>query len=231
MNILLRLISNYDIKSTTLFLVGLFILLPVPANASDFQCKLINSARLNKAAIAPLQAAADNGYLYRVQVDTSNVSFKVNHFPFSTVEGQFGEFEGGLALPEEIAQSKQALFIINVASMTTGDEDLNDYLKSSAFFNVEQFPVIIFVSTRFEWIDKSTAHLSGNLTLHGITRPLVFSVALDTRENINSGENKTLTMQASAEIQRSDFGMQNMQMLVDDKVTFNLKIEAFRLPG
>jgi polyisoprenoid-binding protein YceI len=59
----------------------------------------------------------------------------------------------------------------------------------------------------------------------------MFIVALDTKENVNSGKNKTLTMQASAEIQRSDFGMQNMQMLVDDKVTFNLKIKAFRVPA
>lgn len=227
---LLPLIFNSGVRSTTLFLLGLLILLPAPANAFDLQCKLIESAQINASTIAPMQTAAENGNLYRVQVDTSNVSFRVNHFPFSTVEGQFGEFEGGLALPEEIEQSKQALFIINVASITTGDEDLNDFLKSYVFFNVEQFPLILFISTGFEWIDESTAYLSGNLTLHGITKPLVFHVVINTRDNTNSGKNKKLTMQASVEIQRSDFGMQGMQLLVSDKVTFNLKIEAFRIP-
>ena len=108
---------------------------------------------------------------------------------------------------------------------------MNDYLKSSAFFNAEQFPVIKFVSTGFEWINESTAQLIGNLTLHGMTKPLIFNVAIDKTENADSNTNEKLTMLASAEIDRSNFGMHRLQMLVSDKVKFNLKIEAFRIPG
>ena len=231
MNNLLHIIKHACLRNSTLLLLGLLLPFSIPVNAFDLQCKLVEINQFKPSTIAPMQKAANNGYLYRVHVDTSNVSFKVNHFPFSTVEGQFSEFEGGLALPEEMAQSKQAIFIIKVASVATGDDDLNDYLKSSAFFNAEQFPVIIFVSTGFEWIDESTARLIGNLTLHGMTKPLIFNVAIDTTKNIDSDKNKKLTMLASAEINRSDFGMHRLQMLVSDKVKFNLKIEAFRMPG
>jgi len=230
-NNLLRLINSAGIKNSTLLLASLMLLFSTPVNAFDLQCKLIEDAQFKPSTIAPMLEAANNGHLYRVHVDTSNVSFKVNHFPFSTVEGMFSEFEGGLALPEEMAQSKQALFIIKVASIATGDDDLNDYLKSSAFFNAEQFPVIIFVSTGFEWINESTARLIGNLTLHGMTNPLVFNVAINTTENVDSDKNEKLTMRANAEIHRSDFGMHGLQPLVSDKVKFNLKIEAFRIPG
>jgi polyisoprenoid-binding protein YceI len=157
-------------------------------------------------------------------------SFAVDHFPFSTVEGRFNAFEGGLALPEEVAKSKQALFIIDVASVATGGDDLNDYIKSAAFFNAEKFPLITFVSTDFEWLNKSTARLIGNLTLHGITRPLIFNVVIDGSENKLSSQNEKVIMLANAEINRSDFGMHGLQLLVSDTVTFNLKIEAYRMP-
>ena len=86
-------------------------------NAFDLQCKLIEEGQFKPSIIASMYKAANNGDLYRIHVDTSNVSFKVNHFPFSSVEGRFSEFEGGLALPDEMAQTKQALFIIKVARL------------------------------------------------------------------------------------------------------------------
>lgn len=228
---LIRLIVTTCKRSFSSLLISLLLLISSTAEAIDIQCKLVEYVRFKPTTIALMQEAANNGYLYRVHVDTSNVSFKVNHFPFSTVEGRFSEFEGGLALPQEIAKSKQALFIIKVASVTTGDDDLNDYLKSSAFFNADQFPVIMFISTGFEWVNKTTARLVGNLTLHGMTKPLVFDVAIDTTENTGSDKNEKLTMLANAEINRSDFGMHGMQLLVSDKVNFRLKIEAYRMPG
>lgn len=228
---LIRLIVTTCKRSFSSLLISLLLLISSTAEAIDLQCKLVEYVRFKPTTIALMQEAANNGYLYRVHVDTSNVSFKVNHFPFSTVEGRFSEFEGGLALPQEIAKSKQELFIIKVASVTTGDDDLNDYLKSSAFFNADQFPVIMFISTGFEWVNKTTARLVGNLTLHGMTKPLVFDVAIDTTENTGSDKNEKLTMLANAEINRSDFGMHGMQLLVSDKVNFRLKIEAYRMPG
>jgi polyisoprenoid-binding protein YceI len=231
MNNLLHVVFDSEKKQLMLLVFCLLLLISMPVKALDLQCKLIENVQFNPSILAPMWDAANNGYLYRIQVDTSNVSFAVNHFPFSSVEGTFNEFEGGLALPEEVAKSKQALFIIKVASVATGDDDLNDYIKSSAFFNAEQFPVIIFVSTGFEWINKSSAQLVGNLTLHGVTRPLIFTVVIDNTENDTSSKNEKLTMQASAEINRSDFGMHGLQMLVSDTVRFNLKIEAYRVPG
>ncbi len=231
MNSFSHLILKRNIRSLILSLACLLLLFTTPVNAFDLQCKLIKNIHFKQPIIASMLEAANKGYLYRVEVNTSNVTFKVNHFPFSFVEGRFNEFEGGLTLPEGVAQPRQALFIIKVDSVATGDDELNDYIKSSAFFNAEQFPVIMFVSTGFELIDESTVRLIGNLTLHGMTKPLVFNVHIDTTEDISSNKNQKLTMIASAEIQRSDFGMNKLQVFVSDTVKFNLKIEAFRVAG
>lgn len=231
MSSFLCLILKRNIRSLILFLSSLLILFTAPVNAFDLQCKLIENIQFKQPIIASMLEAANKGYLYRVEADTSNVVFKVNHFPFSTVEGRFNKFEGGMAMPEGMTQTRQALFIIKVDSVATGDDELNDYIKSSAFFNAKQFPVIMFVSTGFEMIDESTARLIGNLTLHGVTKPLVFNVHLDTTENISSNNKQKMTMIANAEIQRSDFGMNELQVFVSNTVKFNLKIEAFRVPG
>ena len=92
-----------------------------------------------------------------------------------------------------------------------------------------QFPVILFVSTGFEIINESTARLIGELTLHGMTRPLVFNVQMNTAENYSSDISHRITMIASAEIQRSDFGMHGLQVFVSDTVRFNLKIDVSRV--
>jgi len=216
-------------KSPAIYLISLWLLFSSPASALDLQCELVKNSQIEPAVIATMIEAANNGYLYRVDTDASNVSFQVNHFPFSTIEGIFYEFQGGMSMPVETEQSRQALFVIKVSSMATGDQELDDYLKSPAFFNATQFPKIIFVSTGFEWINQSTARLMGELTLHGKTRPLVFNVIIDTSENYSLDRNLKMTMIASAEIQRSEFNMHEMSIFVSDTVRFNLKIEATRV--
>ena len=216
-------------KSSSVTLIGLLLLFSNPASALDMQCNPAEYSQIKPAMITTMLEAADKGYLYRVDTSASNVTFQVNHFPFSTVEGNFHEFQGGMALPVEIDQSRQALFIIKVDSMATGDQDLDEYLKSSVFFNATQFPDIIFVSTGFEWINESTARLIGELTLHGKTRPLVFNVHIDTNESHSIDQGLRMVMIASAEIQRSEFDMHEMSILVSDTVRFSLKIEATRV--
>lgn len=229
MNNFLSLLYERSKRSSAVYLVSLLLLFAHPASAIDLQCDLAENSRIKPGVITAMLEAADKGNLYRVDTSTSNVAFQVNHFPFSSVEGHFSEFQGGLALPDGADQSRQALFVIKVDSMATGDHDLDDYLKSSVFFDATQFPDIIFVSTGFEWINESTARLFGELTLRGTTRPLVFNVHIDTTESYSIDQSLKMTMSASAEIQRSEFGMHELSLFVSDTVRFNLKIEASRV--
>jgi len=213
-------------RSLIFFLYSLLLLTSFQVNATELYCGLAENTQIDPSIVTDMLGDAEKGYLYRVDTSTSKVTFEVNHFPFSTVEGRFFEFDGGVTLPEAMAPPKQALFVIKVDSIATGDDDLNNYLKSTVFFNTKQYPDIIFVSTGFEKINESTASLIGDLTLHGVTRTLVFNVHINKSENAKSNKNRKITLTTSTEIKRSDFGMSKMQTLVSDTVIFNLKIEA-----
>jgi polyisoprenoid-binding protein YceI len=139
------------------------------------------------------------------------------------VEGAFNRFDGGLTLPEGNNPSRQALFLVKADSMVTGDDELDDYLKSATFFNATQFPDIIFVSTGFEWLGGSNARLYGDLTLRGITRSLALAV------HIHNTASQTVVIHADADLQRSEFGMHALSLLVSDTVTFKIRIEATRV--
>lgn len=139
------------------------------------------------------------------------------------MEGAFNRFDGGLTLPEGNNPSRQALFLVKADSMVTGDDELDDYLKSATFFNATQFPDIIFVSTGFEWLGGSNARLYGDLTLRGITRSLALAV------HIHNTASQTVVIHADADLQRSEFGMHALSLLVSDTVTFKIRIEASRV--
>lgn len=227
MKYLLSLLKGQCKRHSTSYSLILWLVFLPQANAINLQCSITDNTQIAPAIITTMLNAAEDGYLYYADASTSIITFKVDYFPFSTVEGNFDNFQGGLALPAGNNQSKQALFVIDTNSITTGDSDLDDHLKSSVFFNVIKFPEIIFISTFFEWIDESTARLHGNLTLHGTTKPLVFNMHIDTEENGDS--DNFLTLSASAKIHRSDYGMHGLKIFVSDTVSFNLKINASRV--
>lgn len=207
----------------TMLAAFLCMLIALPVHADEVQCELITNSQIDPGIIARMLEAADEGYLYRVDTDRSNIGFQVEHFPFSTVEGAFNRFDGGLTLPEGNNPSRQALFLVKADSMVTGDDELDDYLKSATFFNATQFPDIIFVSTGFEWLGGSNARLYGDLTLRGITRSLALAV------HIHNTASQTVVIHADADLQRSEFGMHALSLLVSDTVTFKIRIEATRV--
>ena len=151
MKTIFSLIDRLVRTRLTMLVVGLSMLTVLPVQADKIQCELIENSQVNPRIIARMLEAADEGYLYRVDTGRSTIGFRVEHFPFSTVQGSFNRFDGGLTLPEDNNPSRQALLLVKADSMVTGDAELDNYLKSAAFFNTTRFPDIIFVSTGLEW--------------------------------------------------------------------------------
>jgi polyisoprenoid-binding protein YceI len=106
----------------------------------------------------------------------SVAEFKVKHMMISNVKGQFTRLKGALALDEADLTNSHAEASIESASINTRDADRDAHLKSPDFFDVETFPALSFQSTRISRVADGELAVAGDLTIHGITRNVAFTV-------------------------------------------------------
>jgi polyisoprenoid-binding protein YceI len=162
----------------------------------------------------------------------SSVEFAVKHMGIATVRGRFTEFEGVLEVGQDLASSR-ARGSVKAASITTGDDQRDEHLRSPDFFDAEHHPEITFQSTRVEPIDEDSSRLFGDLTMHGVTREVKLEVVTEGTDQDPWG-NLRAGLEAVGVIKRSDFDMQFNQalgsgnLLVGDKVNMSLDISAVK---
>lgn len=115
---------------------------------------------------------------YKVDKAHTAVGFKVRHI-FTNVPGQFDEFDGTVTFDPENLAAAAVEGTIKAASINTNNEKRDTHLRSADFFDVEKYPTITFKSTKVTDIDeaKKTAKLHGDLTMHGVEKPIVLDVA------------------------------------------------------
>ena len=198
-------------------------------------CSPFMDGKVDPSLIATMLDAAQDGNLYRIDDDTSRVGFCVSS-KFNEVKGDFHDVRGGLTLSATTATSGdgQALLVINTASLDTKGSMIEHLIKSERFFDVEKYPEILFVSRGFEWTGQDTATIVGDLTVHGVTRAVVFDVTLtpvkDTSglEKISGKLSNRMLVKATTTIHRSQFGMDNMSKLVSDSVDLCMSVEVQR---
>lgn len=191
-------------------------------------CTPFKDGKVDASLLSTMLDAARDGYLYRIENDTSQVGFCVSS-KFAEVKGHFHEFSGGLALPpgDAAANNDQAMIVINTASLDTDGSLVESLIRGERFFDVEKYPEILFVSRDFEWTGKDTATISGDLTVHGVTKPVVFAVTLTPVKDSADSE-KRLVVKAKTTILRSQFGMDNMSQVVSDDVNLCMSVEVVR---
>jgi len=228
-NILLQ-----QILAIFLAISGLSLSHASDSNEGDL-CSPFMDGKVEPSLIATMLDAAQDGNLYRIDDDTSRVGFCVSS-KFNEVKGDFHDVRGGLTLSATTATSGdgQALLVINTASLDTKGSMIEHLIKSERFFDVEKYPEILFVSRGFEWTGQDTATIVGDLTVHGVTREVVFDVTLipvkDTSglENISGKLSNRMLVKATTTIHRSQFGMDNMSKLVSDSVDLCMSVEVQR---
>jgi polyisoprenoid-binding protein YceI len=160
----------------------------------------------------------------------SSVEFHVKHLGIATVKGQFKEFEGTLEVGPD---GSRAYGTVKVASVDTREPQRDDHLRSPDFFDADQYPEIAFQSTAIRPLDEDTFEIDGDLSIHGVTRPLTLNATLEGTETDPQG-NPRVGLSASAQINRSDYEMKfNMALgsgnvVVSDKVKILLEISAVK---
>jgi polyisoprenoid-binding protein YceI len=106
----------------------------------------------------------------------SEIGFKIKHLMISNVSGKFDQFEAEVQTEDENFETAQIEARIKTASINTGNQNRDEHLRNSDFFEVEQHPEILFTSTKIEKLDNENFVLKGNLTLKGITKPVQWNV-------------------------------------------------------
>ncbi len=137
----------------------------------------------------------------------SSVSFEVKHMVITTVVGKFDQFSVTFVSDKDDFSDGQIQATIQVNSINTDNKTRDDHLRSADFFDAANFPTITFVSKRFEKTGENQYKISGDLTIRGITKPVVLDATLggviqDFRGKTRAGWEATTT------INRFDFGLQ-----------------------
>jgi|SRR5579875_1095273 polyisoprenoid-binding protein YceI len=159
----------------------------------------------------------------------SEVGFTVRHMMVSKVRGRFTKFDGQIITAENPLDS-QVTATIDVASISTGDENRDNHLRSSDFLDVAHHPTMTYRSTGVRR-DGDRFIVDGELTLRGVTRAVPLVVEVNGFGPDGYGGTRA-GFSATAEINRRDFGvnwnaaLDNGGVVVGDKVTINLEIEA-----
>ena len=160
----------------------------------------------------------------------AKIIFSTTHFGFSTYYGLFTDFDAQLTfVPQHPAQSALAV-TINLNGIDTTNPKLDAHLKSPDFFDVAKFPVASFKSTKIEVTGPTTGKITGDLTLHGVTK----AVTLDTTFNgagINPMSKAYVAgFNAVGTLNRSDFGIATYVPVVGDTVTLTISAEFDQTP-
>ena len=160
----------------------------------------------------------------------SYIGFAIKHLGISTVRGEFKQFDGTLEISEEVSTSK-AYGTVKVASIDTRETERDDHLRSPDFFDAAQFPEIAFESTNIEPLDDEEFHVTGRLTIHGVTNEIVLHAEVGGTERDPWG-NERVGLGVTGQLSRGDYGMKLQQALgsgnlvVADKVTLALDVSA-----
>ena len=172
--------------------------------------------------------------IWNIDPAHTTAEFKVRHMMITNVKGHFSGVTGVLTLDEQGVNGSHIEASIEAASIDTREVDRDTHLKSADFLDVEKFPTLTFASTRITRTGEGDLDVEGNLTIHGVTRKVVFAVEGPTPPGKDPWGNTRIGWSATTKINRKDFGLtwnaalETGGILVGDDVTLTLDVEAVK---
>jgi polyisoprenoid-binding protein YceI len=164
----------------------------------------------------------------------SVAEFKVKHMMISNVKGSFSGLTGTLKLDETDYTHSTVEASIPVASLTTGDAQRDGHLKSADFFDAEKFPTITFKSSNIDSTGGADYAVTGELTMHGVTKSVTFAVEDLSEPSKDPWGNHRIGLSGSTKINRKDFGLtwnsalESGGVLVGEDVTISLEVQFIK---
>jgi polyisoprenoid-binding protein YceI len=169
------------------------------------------------------------GGQFKLDKSHARIVFSTSHLGFSTYYGFFGEMSGTLEYDPKAPAKSAVEVAINLDRLVTNDPELDENLKSADYFDVAKFPVATFKSTESKVLDAAKGKVTGDLTLHGVTKPVTLDVALHGAGANPATGDYVLGFDATGTISRSDFGIKTLVPFVGDEVKLMISCEFDRI--
>lgn len=182
--------------------------------------------------IAGTISTAIAGETYKIDPARSNITFQLGHM-LGKVNGKFTKFDGKMEVDREHPEQSSVAVKIQAASIDTGIAKRDNHLRSAEFFNVAKYPEITFKSRSVKQTGPQSGDILGDLTMHGMSRPITLHVKLASPSKEGASTPRTRWEVTSDPIRRRDFGLMfpsgvETVSMIGQEVTPKIEIEAVR---
>ncbi|WP_225876285.1 YceI family protein [Lysobacter solisilvae (ex Woo and Kim 2020)] len=163
---------------------------------------------------------------YKIDPNHTDVIAGWNHFGFANPTARFGQVDGVIVYDAADVAKSSVKVTIPLSGIDSGVPDLDEHLRSADFFDAATYPTITFTSTKAEAAGDNKLRVSGDLTVHGVTKPVVLDVTLNKAGEHPLGKRAAVGFDASTTIKRSEFGVNKYVPNVSDEITIRITTEA-----
>jgi polyisoprenoid-binding protein YceI len=171
---------------------------------------------------------------WNIDPDHSNLGFKIRHLMVSNVKGNFEKYSGVIEINDKDITKSRVEVMIDTGSVNTNVKKRDDHLRSADFFDVAKYPTMIFVSKKVVVAGPDKLKVTGDFTLHGVTKEVVLDLEGPTAESKDPWGNTRKGATATTKINRKDYGLTWNQaletggVLVGDEVNITLEVEMIK---
>jgi polyisoprenoid-binding protein YceI len=193
-----------------------------------YLARAISAVALAGALSLPATAATST---WQIDPNHSSAQFAVRHLAISTVRGAFTRVNGTVQLDDKDISKSSVEVTIDAASVDTRVEARDKDLRSDHFFDVEKYPTITFKSTKVQQIEPGKLKVTGDLTIHGVTKAVVLDLEGPTAPVKDPWGNQRAAVNATTKLNRQDFGvkwnatMDGGGLVVGDDVAITIDAE------
>jgi len=193
-----------------------------------FLTRAVYSTALAAALSLPAAAAAST---WQLDPNHSSAQFAVRHLGLSTVRGAFTKVNGAIQFDDKDITKSSVDVTIDAASVDTRVDGRDKDLRSDHFFEVAKYPTLTFKSTKVEQVEVGKLKVTGDLTIHGVTKQVVLDVEGPTAAVKDPWGNQRAAASATTKINRQDFGvkwnakMDNGGWVLGDDVAITIDVE------
>ncbi len=190
--------------------------------------RFVTACALGAALWSPARAEAP---VYRIDPAHTQVSFLVERFGFTFVMGVFAKSEGEIWIDEAHPEDSRVDVRVSTNSLWTSDPTRDGHVREPLWLKGDAYPAMTFKSTHVERTGETTALVTGDLMIAGVTRPATLAVKLNKIGKSPASPKRSAGFTITGDVSRADFGLKTAKGLIGDKVSIHIEALAEQEPA